>query len=85
MAHRIALLTARLTALGASMAALALVGCAQGGAHSPDARPVLYPNAAYKRMGESQTQSALDACIVAAHQTGLTPEDNAAPAKEAWK
>ncbi|MFN4005183.1 MAG: glycine zipper family protein [Hylemonella sp.] len=62
-------------ALGLLVLASALGGCAQRGARSPDAQPVLYPNAAYKRMGEARAQDELQACMAAARQAGLSPEE----------
>jgi hypothetical protein len=66
--------------LGLSLAFVVLAGCAHRGARSPDARPVLYPNAAFKQMGEGRAQDELELCIAAARRAGLTPEeqDNAA-------
>lgn len=66
--------------LGLSLAVVMLAGCAQRGSRSPDARPVLYPNAAFKQMGEERALAELDACIEAARRAGLTPDekDNAA-------
>jgi len=64
-----------ITLLGLSLAALLLAGCAHRGSRSPDARPVLYPNGAYKQMGESQAQEELESCIAAARHAGLTPEE----------
>ena len=41
-------------------------------------RPVLYPNAAYKAMGEAAARQQLDQCMALARQSGLQPGDNAA-------
>lgn len=57
-----------------------LTGCASRGSRSPDARPVLYPNAAFKQMGETRALEELDVCMGSASRAGLTPDekDNAA-------
>jgi len=52
-----------------------LGGCAQRGARSPDAQPVLYPNAAYQSMGEARAQDAVQNCMAAARRAGLSPEE----------
>jgi hypothetical protein len=66
--------------LGLCLALALLVGCASRGSHSPNARPVLYPNAAVKQMGENRALEEVDACMGAAGRAGLTPDekDNAA-------
>ena len=51
-----------------------LSGCATT-AHE---QPVLYPNAAYKAMGEAAARQHLDQCVALARQSGLQPSDNAA-------
>ena len=55
-------------------AVLLLVGCATP---SHD-HPVLYPNAAYKAMGEAAARQHIDQCVALARQSGLQPGDNAA-------
>lgn len=66
----------RCTALmSLSLALVLLAGCAQRGARSLDARPVLYPNAAFKQMGEDRAQEEVDACMGAASHAGLTPDE----------
>jgi outer membrane lipoprotein SlyB len=45
-----------------SSAAL-FTGCASTGPGSTQARPVLYPNANYTRMGEAQAKAEVDACM----------------------
>lgn len=57
-----------------------LTGCASRGSRSPDARPVLYPNAAFKQMGEARALEEIDVCMGSASHAGLTPDekDNAA-------
>jgi len=52
-----------------------LTGCASTGAHSPSARPVLYPNAALNRAGEAQGRAEAEACMARASQAGLTPDE----------
>ena len=52
-----------------------LLGCAATGPASPSARPVLYPNAAFNRMGEAQAQAQVEACMARAQSAGLTPEE----------
>jgi outer membrane lipoprotein SlyB len=52
----------------------ALAGCAATGARSPQAQPVLYPNAAMNRMGEAQAKTEVNACIDRAIANGLHPE-----------
>jgi hypothetical protein len=73
-AHRLATRSLWLAA-GLLTLAAALAGCAQRGARSPDAQPVLYPNAAYTRMGEARAQDALQACMAAAQRAGLSPQE----------
>jgi len=52
-----------------------LTGCASNGAHSPSARPVLYPNATLNRVGEAQGRAEAEACMARASQAGLTPDE----------
>lgn len=52
-----------------------LLGCASTGPLSPSARPVLYPNATFNRMGEAQAQTQVEACMARAQSAGLTPEE----------
>ena len=68
------------TLLVLSLALALLTGCAGRGSRSPDARPVLYPNAAFKQMGETRALEEIDVCMGAASRAGLTPDerDNAA-------
>jgi outer membrane lipoprotein SlyB len=58
--------------------ALLLTGCATG-ARSPDARPVLYPNAALTKQGDTAAKAEVDACMSKAQAAGLSPkaENNA--------
>ena len=53
---------------------IALAACASPGQE----RPVLYPNAAYKAMGEASAHQHLEQCVALARQSGLSPSDNAA-------
>jgi outer membrane lipoprotein SlyB len=52
-----------------------LAGCAATGPGSPSARPVLYPNAALNRVGDSQARAEVDACAARAQSAGLTPDE----------
>lgn len=63
-------------ALG-SLAAVgsAVVGCSATGPQSPNARPVLYPNATLNRVGDAKAQLEIDACIRLAQAAGLTPDE----------
>lgn len=64
-------------ALRTALASLALLGgCASSGGRADS--PVLYPNAAYKAMGEAAARQHLEACKTLARQAGLQPGDNAA-------
>ncbi|MEY4733485.1 MAG: hypothetical protein RLZZ464_1551 [Pseudomonadota bacterium] len=63
----------RLTAAAALLSAFVLAGCAgMGGAAGT---PVLYPNAAYKAMGEAAARQHLDQCVALAQSSGLSPVD----------
>lgn len=62
------------------LSGLALGGCAHRGSRSPQARPVLYPNATFKQVGESRAQEEIDLCFSAARHAGLTPEEPDNPA-----
>lgn len=57
------------------LALAALAGCAATGPSSPAARPVLYPNAAFTRIGEARAQQEVDACMGRAQTAGLTPDE----------
>ena len=46
-----------------------LAGCAGTGLRGE--QPVLYPNAAYKAMGEAAARQHLDQCVALARQSGL--------------
>ncbi len=79
--HRFSVL--RVTTLCAAAALLA--GCATG-AHSPSAKPVLYPNAKLNQVGEPAGRAAADACMARATSAGLTPDEkNNAVGQQAGK
>ncbi len=73
MQHPLRCPRARLT--GLLLAALLLAGCASG---VGGATPVLYPNAAYKSMGEAAARQQLEQCMALARQSGAQPGDGAA-------
>ncbi len=54
---------ATLIVLALATAAASLAGCAAPGPNSTQARPVLYPNAAFTRMGEAQARAEVDTCM----------------------
>ena len=56
-----------------------LAACAQTGPQSSSAKPVLYPNETFNRMGASAAQAHVQSCEGKAVEAGLTPriEDNA--------
>lgn len=58
-----------------ALATVVLAGCASSGSRSPNARPVLYPNATFNRVGEAQAQDEIELCIAAARRAGLTPDE----------
>jgi len=55
-------------------ACLSLASCASTGPDSSAARPVLYPNAAFNRVGEIQAQNEVAACLSRANASGLRAE-----------
>lgn len=61
------------------VAVAALAACAQTGPQSSSAKPVLYPNETFNRMGAQAAQAHVQACEGKAVGAGLTPrvEDNA--------
>jgi len=64
------------TQLASLMVGLSLLaGCAATGPNSPSARPVLYPNAAFNKMGESRARQEVDDCLGRAQAAGLTPDE----------
>jgi hypothetical protein len=64
-----------LNAVSGLVAALALTGCAGMGGQGAGT-PVLYPNAAYKNMGESAAKQHLAQCLSQAQSSGLDPVNN---------
>jgi hypothetical protein len=52
-----------------------LSACAQTGPRSPYARPVLYPNATLKQLGEAKAQDDIAGCMASATAAGLSPEE----------
>lgn len=62
--------------LGLACFSLWLAGCAGTGPSS--GAPVLYPNAAYKSMGEAAAREHLNQCMALARQSGAQPGDGAA-------
>lgn len=56
------------------VACLALASCASTGSGSASLRPVLYPNAAYQRVGDVQAQNEVAACQSRAGAAGLRAE-----------
>ena len=50
-----------------------LAGCAATGPSSPSAKPVLYPNATFTRVGDARAQAEVDGCMARAEQASLTP------------
>ncbi|WP_296696638.1 glycine zipper family protein [Rhodoferax sp.] len=65
--------SSRLMGLGFAIGMLA--GCAATGPQSPSARPVLYPNATFNRVGEAKAKAEVDVCMARAQSAGLTPEE----------
>lgn len=61
------------------IATVGLTACAQTGPQSSSAKPVLYPNETYNRIGAQAAQAQVQACEGKAVEAGLTPriEDNA--------
>ncbi len=61
------------------VAVAGLAACAQTGPQSSSAKPVLYPNEPFNRMGAQAAQAHVQACEGKAVDAGLTPriEDNA--------
>jgi len=63
-----------------------LTGCAATGPDSPSARPVLYPNATFDRVGDAKARAEADACMARAQSAGLTPgEENNEMARRAGR
>lgn len=73
---RLHLNSQRLITASTLLAAVLLVGCASTGG-KPSGMPVLYPNAAYKGMGESAAKQHLSQCMASAQANGLNPYEDA--------
>ncbi len=65
-----------LAAFAAVLALLTVSGCAASGSNSAAARPVLYPNATFSRIGEAQAQAEVSACMSRAGAAGLSPSQS---------
>ena len=77
LTHRAHALTTHLIwswRLALLLACLALASCASTGSGSASARPVLYPNAAFNRVGDAQAQNEVAACQARASAAGLHAE-----------
>lgn len=64
-------------------ACLSFAGCASTGPGSAGGQPVLYPNAAFNRVGEAQAQSEVAACRSRASAAGLSAEQGRQMAQRA--
>ena len=64
-------------------ACLSLASCASTGPGSAAAKPVLYPNAAFNRVGEVQAQQEVVACQSRASAAGLRAEQGSQMAQRA--
>ena len=60
-----------------------LAGCASTSSGSGSAQPVLYPNAAFNRVGEAQAQNEVAACQARASAAGLRAEEGSQMAQRA--
>jgi outer membrane lipoprotein SlyB len=58
-----------------ALTVLVLAGCAHTGSRSPNARPVLYPNATLKQVGDAKAAEEIGACMAEAEHAGLTPDE----------
>ena len=69
----------RSSTIAVALIAALVVACAHTGPRSPAAKPVLYPNDAYNRLGPEQAQAQAEACGGKAQEAGLSPrlDDNA--------
>jgi hypothetical protein len=65
------------------VACLGLASCASTGPNSAAAKPVLYPNAAFNRVGEAQAQHEVATCQSRASAAGLRAEENSQVAQRA--
>jgi outer membrane lipoprotein SlyB len=66
-----------------SLVGLVLAGCASNGFGSGSAQPVLYPNAAFNRVGGAQAQNDVAACQARASAAGLRAEEGSQVAQRA--
>lgn len=75
----------KLKAAGAYLSLLVLLtACAQTGPQSASAKPVLYPNEAFNKIGSTVAQEKVEACQMKAQEAGLAPMlDNNAVARSA--
>ncbi|MFZ3127205.1 MAG: glycine zipper family protein [Rhodoferax sp.] len=65
-----------LTACATLATSLLLTACAaSSGPNSPNAGPVLYPNATYNSLGEARARDEVATCTGRASAAGLTPEE----------
>jgi outer membrane lipoprotein SlyB len=64
-----------LPVMGSLLATLTLAACAGLGGHGAGT-PVLYPNTAYKTMGEAAAKQHLSQCLNLAQSSGLDPMDS---------
>ncbi|HET8869339.1 MAG TPA: glycine zipper family protein [Aquabacterium sp.] len=63
---------------------LMLSACASSGPQSASAKPVLYPNDAFNKMGATAAQEKVDACQLKAQEAGISPKlDNNEVARSA--
>ena len=62
--------------LGSLLTAAMLTGCASSAPHA--GLPVLYPNAAYKSMGQAAAMRLVEQCVDMAQGSGLQPYRNGA-------
>lgn len=68
--------TTTLPLLGLTLAASLLTGCASSGPNA--GMPVLYPNTAYKNMGQAAALRMVEQCVGMAEGSGLQPYRNSA-------
>ena len=70
--------SSRWTRIGLATGVVIGLGLLGACASVSNERPVLYPNAAYKAMGEAAARQHLEQCVAQARQSGLQPGNNAA-------
>ena len=56
-------------------ALILLTACANTGPNSPSAKPVFYPNAKLKAVGQDRANQDAESCMSQARAAGLTPEE----------